>query len=617
MLTRQMALDFEQSLAQQADLNSSIANFLTHHFPEYEVSQHSPLNEGETVTYSIVVKFRGALTADVPDSLALVVEIVENLDMATLEACYDKLAAAKVIGQLCQRQTIIIARQSNLTLSVIAEALHRKNSGADSEQWLDMVVAFGSGLVSYGAHFPGDPQFGGFLYHTAHPLNTAVTPFYIGLLTNPTATPFSDCLYPIVCNFIVVRKLARAAEAELLKPVEHTQSVMMVVGYQYNLAGKLRSVPDDQYMGRRMPVLPIEITAGNRVLGHVRFIEWQDGGVILVAGEFPLEMFVVFTGSRFPAASYRREGFVLSSVLPLNLEAFNRLLLTMQMRSNFAFRTQESGVIVQQVAEEGTSNPIVARLHLGVLNMRDAVPQGAIDIPAFDRAFELITSNLRNARAGAKIIEELFSSFQDGIQSGRIVNRRNGVIQVSQPIDQPLNEAVENFINSAGRALKTGMQRAVKAAGADIGFLYKKQHGFEQGVTALAQTDPLLAEYLRQARTGWTETLITLRNGLEHDDRILPTVLPRVVGNIVTVDEPVLANKPIRDFANFNVDRLCHFIEDILVHVIQQKLRAGFVFEEIPIAAREAGCALRFRLSAGRNTVGWQLNYTNTPFINC
>jgi hypothetical protein len=340
--------------------------------------------------------------------------------------------------------------------------------------------------------------------------------------------------------------------------------------------------------------------------------------VIFLTGEFPLELFLVFMGNHFPVEGYRRPKFTFTSVTPLSRAGFNTLLNTMRGRSSFTFRTPpEPAVIMQQISNEGTANPVVARLHLGILTLRDAAPPNAIDVEAFDRALDIVISNLRNARAGANLVDELFSSYQANIQAGTIITRGGGGIQISQSIEQPLNEAVENFINNTGRALKTGMQRAVKAAGGNIGLLFTKDRPFEEARQQLEQTDPLLAEYLRQARSDWTQGLIALRNTLEHEDRILPTIVPRLNGQTIEIDEPTIGTRTVRGFAHFHVDRLCRFIEDVLVHVIQQRLRDGFIFEEIPIANRTEGCATRFRLGAGHHTAGWRLTYTPTKFVDC
>jgi hypothetical protein len=79
-------------------------------------------------------------------------------------------------------------------------------------------------------------------------------------------------------------------------------------------------------------------------------------------------------------------------------------------------------------------------------------------------------------------------------------------IHVDESVDRELGQEAEAFINAAARAIKKGMQDVAAVLGVNIGFLFQKQAAFDAGVAALQASDPALAEYLRQARTVWSES---------------------------------------------------------------------------------------------------------------
>ena len=87
--------------------------------------------------------------------------------------------------------------------------------------------------------------------------------------------------------------------------------------------------------------------------------------------------------------------------------------------------------------------------------------------------------------------------------------------------DKELRKHTAEFLTSAGRSLKQGMQSVAKVLGIEIGFFFKDLNAFEKGLAKLSITHRELADYRREART-WAERLNLHRNKVEHEGWALP-----------------------------------------------------------------------------------------------
>jgi hypothetical protein len=89
----------------------------------------------------------------------------------------------------------------------------------------------------------------------------------------------------------------------------------------------------------------------------VQFLRWQDGGVILLRGEMPLEMLLVFLG---PVAArsgiVRRPGLQISYAMPITEADFQAMLAPFHRQSNMVVRPDETSWVVKKFADEGSSS---------------------------------------------------------------------------------------------------------------------------------------------------------------------------------------------------------------------------------------------------------------------
>jgi len=560
------------------------------------------------------------------DRLACAIDVTHTLDLNGLRQAYARIAHAKALKKSPAARDIlhttvtfgvIFAVAAAVPLEQLADELDRLNRQTPTAYWPDMVVIALNGLISYGVQFPGEAKVSGQWLPPAEGATAAYVPAtYIVMIVKPSrGYTFNQMMCIVLAHLSIFSPGANLPDREgIVKGVPNTAFTQ--AGYQFNLAGELRPVPPDQVQGRMLPQRPFLVQDRNgETLAAVRFLKWQDGGVILLWGKLPLEEIVVFLGSRAvlqKAGTIKREGLQISHVLPITEQDFHGMLQRLQQRSNMIVRSDPGKFVVQKFADEGASSPFMARLFIGVLKLGDALPDS--EKQSFEAAYEPLITTLLEIRAIAKELVELYTDHSKKIADGIIVQMQGPTVHITENIDRPLRKKVDEFLTTATRSFKDKMQRVTNALGVPIGFLYQKPDGFERGGEALAQTDACLATYLREARR-WGNVLVEARNDLEHKGWMLPRVGHVVNGSSVSLVEPTFKGQPVTAFVNEMTDRLICFVEDVTVHCIQRRMPPGLSLTEIPLSQRAAEMPARFQLTLTNGGMPlWQISYHATAF---
>ena len=159
------------------------------------------------------------------------------------------------------------------------------------------------------------------------------------------------------------------------------------------------------------------------------------------------------------------------------------------------------------------------------------------------------------------------------------------------------------------------MQNLATALHLDIGFLFKKQSAFDTGITALRNTDPVLAGYLQTTRDSWSGSLVHRRNEIEHTGWTLPRVGYEQVCNGVKAHEPLIDGTPLTEFVSFMLDRLCCFVEEFTAYGLQKQMPREIMIREIPPTERPADMQERFRVTlTNGGHAPWKLAYHGSRF---
>lgn len=563
------------------------------------------------------------------DSLACVIDAYERMDLEQFREAYQRVASAKRLKKtpplnlggpvyITATLGIIFAIQAAIPVEKFAEELERLNAQNPSEQWPDMIVVLSAGIINYAVQFPGAEIEGDFLVPPKQALSNNLPPFYVVTVMKPTGTQTFNKMFAFLIGHLTVFSPGANLPDRLAVLGGVPDLAITLSGYQCDLKGQLVPVPRQFYRDRYLapPPLRIEDRHG-KLLATVRFLPWQDGGVVILKGSFPLEGLLIFAGRDALKGQniFNRPDAKISSVLPITQQDFNEMLARMQNQSNIVVRREPLNLVSQKLADEGSSSPFWARLFLGILRLADVVFSDAGKREEFHKITDLLINELLNTRSAAGEINKLWSEHARKITQGEIVRVEASMLHISENIDAELRRQTESFLNTATRALKGSMQDVATFFGVNIGFLFQKQNLFVQAVEQLATTDAALAEYLRQTRTYWSEILLTSRIALEHDRWMLPRVAySRHAGGACAI-EPQIAGQPVSQFANFMLNRLFCFVEEVSAHCLEKCMPQGVTITEIPLSNRAAEKPERFQvtLTPGGMPV-WSISYHQTTF---
>jgi len=562
------------------------------------------------------------------DSVACVIDVNESLDTEMLRGAYGRVACAKRLKkgpppnvQCCPVTNvtlgIVFARNATVPIEELAEELDRLNRQHPDREWTDMVVVLSSCVINYVGQFPGEGITGDFLPPVEGAAARHLPPAYVVLVVRPTGR----FTFNKMCGFLMAH-LALFFSGTGASPWHDIlegspREALTITGYQYNLAGNLMPVPRQFYNDRYLPPRPflIEDQQGN-LLATLQFVPWQDGGVVLLRGNFPLTPLLIYLGKDVLAKGevVSLPGGQISNVLPMTQEDFHQMLQCVQRQSGLVVKLDPAKSVIQKMADEGSCSPFMARLYMGLLRLRDVVFPERAEQDVFDSPYRALIQALLNARTASQQINQLVSDHFVRLARGEIAKVSGHMLIVEMPIDKELRKEVETFLNCAVRTLKQGMQEVATALGKDIAFLFKKQGAFEDGIRALAGNDPSLASYLAETRT-WSERLISCRNAMEHDGWILPGVKYAEVSGTIHADEPEISGQKVSGFAVFIVDRLACFVEEVSVHCLAARMPAGVAVTEIPLSHRDAEMPLRFQPTtrAGGMPI-WSISYHQRSF---
>lgn len=573
-------------------------------------------NSGQTTeVYSSVIHNDGSEPGAVPvDNVAAVIDCYDVLTTETLEVAYQRIKTMKYLGKTdrpgapegeTQMTTgIIVARHSNLTLEQISSEVDRMNGIVPSHYWPDAVAALSLGVVNYSAHVPASERSGDFFLPAEAVAAHSPSP---SVWVQKVIWPVGDLAFNKVASLIMARVAIFQPGVqvpdyrELIKDMPSHAAVTQT--YQFNLANTLVAMTREQAIAAQLPQDTFNIVSGKKKLGSVQYQSWQDGGVFIVRGAFPIDLFLVFLNEVVPGLSaehlqyFRGSDVQVSYVLPISQRQFFQTLSIFERRSsNISIQRETAKLLMQKVGDEGSSSPFVARLMIGILGIRDSVYDNKAGRNHFDELYDPVLSGLRNARETSQDIGKEWEQHRAKVESGAIVSASGRTVNISENIDHSLKRDLESFLNTAVRTIKHSLQVLANDLGVDTGFLFQKESAFQAGITKVRASDSMLADYLLAARQ-WSEPLVLTRNNLEHGTIPSPKVSYMLDSFPVRAEEPRFEGQPITEFTNKVLERICCFVEEIAVFCLRRNLPRGFEVTEVPLAERDPSIPVRFHVT--------------------
>ncbi len=607
-------------------LNATLNGFLT--WPFRADSACIVDSDGRKAAFDTVIYAASGKESQDPaitiasDAAASVIHAVRDLGVGEMRSGYESIAAVKRLKRTHAPEAgsintsplgIILAVDSTLSIKDIAQLVFRRNRDHPSTEWPDMIAVLTKGTVNYAAQIEGAGIEASFTLPNFS--SRLVPPMYIHVFMRGVGLFAFNSMCGLL--FMHLQTFSPGTNLPNSKVVlEGVSDLGMTFGaYQFNLQGKLVPVPNEEYLAALYRPFPfrIEDDSGN-LLAHIQAIPWQDGAAIRVRGKLPLEPFLAFLGrAGSDARIFPQADGAISSVLPIGKAEFRELLARIQAQTSMKVKPEEPKMVFSKMADEGTSSPFVTRLSLGILRFRDYVFPDRAQHEKFDEAYEFVFTTVSNMRANAKKIAEMIEAHYASVASGRAARLKGHMIHIEESVDFELHNAVAEFLNSSVRVLKDAMQKLLVVLHLNVGCLYRKTGGFKTGIAALRKTDPPLANYLQETRK-WSEPLISIRNDL-HEGWLLPKFSYKENSGTIEVQEPQILDQTASAFVNHMTDRVCCFVEEVLIHAFQARMPPGLSVAEIPISDRKPVAPERFEatfVSGGTNI--WRIAYHESKF---
>lgn len=556
------------------------------------------------------------------ESVAVAFDVVHTLDLESLSASYDRIAAAKamhkvtpVSGKANAEPTlgIILSADAAVSLDDLAQEVRRLNEGKHSDQWVDAIAVGAKGKIGLSLQWVGSKKINGSLL-PASPGYTAngVYAFYAPLAIAATGPDTFNATMDLVAVQLLRWNDGYVTPGQETITAGMSRQSIVVTGYMPDLSGRLLPAPYEQYDGRRLPPKQVLLVpkGGKEPMGAMSFMKWLDGGVIMLRGKIPLEMMMVFMAGAVDKTALKinkltHDDLQVSMVLPINERHYATLLRNIQQRGGFDVKQDAGKFVIQKLADEGANSPFMARVCIAPLKLIENSDRKE----AFSHAYETLMTTLMEIRDMAKEVATKWGDYVRKVEDGSTVRFVNGDIHIDEYVDKPLARLVNEFLSAATRSFKDRMQGVTKTLDVDIGCLYQKDAKFERGVAKLEQNNPRLAAYLCEARV-WGSALVEARNGLDHGGWRLESTPIAEAGGKVSVTEPNISGVPVTQWVACVADRIACFVEDITIHCIQQRLGAGITLAEIPLAERDAEMPVRFKpIVIDRVTPAWEIRY--------
>jgi hypothetical protein len=511
---------------------------------------------------------------------------------------------------------MIVACDCDRPLEQFVDTIATLNANILSTRWADAVAVLSRGMINYAVQFEGGKIGGDFILpNKAGAMQFAM---YVHVMVSCPGT----YTFNRTCGFLFMhlgcfsRKTSLPTNQMVMEGVP--QIAVNVRAYMFDGTDHLVPVPDEmrQDRGYGLQLMPYRVESQRgELLSRVQFVPWLGGAAIRVYGDLPLMPFILLLGKvdRAPQQMKTPDGTI-SSILPIGRPQFELMLARFNRQSNVIIKREQPSWTVTKMADEGTASPFMARLFLNILDLRKSALETKADIDAFEKPYELVLMSSITVRDLAREIGELLTDHRSKIERGIGVRIDGRTIHLDEPIDKELRRLVESFLNSSNRVMFTGMKEVAKALHLDIGFFFKKESTFLNGVTTLHGIDPDLAAYCQKART-WSDMLNTVRNEMEHNFWSVPRVQYRIDQRSVVVLEPEVMGRTVSNFTTVVTDRILCFVEEVCVHGLQRRMPESISITEIPLAQRPVERPERFRLcTVGGGMPLWKILYHDTTF---
>jgi hypothetical protein len=249
-------------------------------------------------------------------------------------------------------------------------------------------------------------------------------------------------------------------------------------------------------------------------------------------------------------------------------------------------------------ADFGTSEPWVARTWISITRIREFV-YFAEEREAFDRLHTAIIENLHECFNAMRLLHKIIAERQAKVGSQEIFRLQGPLLDITENIDFPMNQALKDFFIKGNIALNH-LSPLAKFIGYQIHFINDKNDAeFERKAEKLISKSPEatpLISVLRAHRNSWHKAFLSLRGAIEHEPLLRLRVNYIREQNNVRAEFPLINGMPIVDITRKLWEFLYTFVEDILAVLLSQKLPSLVTLRQIPKEQRDPTMPIKYEV---------------------
>lgn len=576
---------------------------------------------------SPVYKYDGANQIVSADAVAAIMEVKAVLNKSQLEEAFAKIEEVKKlkkrpISEMDQKATaseltttgtlgIILGFGSDISLAKLAEHSLELNEKYETAHRPDIIVVLDIGVINYTAQFVGARNMGD--VGVASGDEFVIPPCYVHLVAREDGAFSLNRLFTHLFSHLALYP-RRPSIPPFSVLLEGTSSIPHPLGvYQYNTERRLvRYEPPPTTPSERNPIIRVRHKATKEELATLTYIPWQDGGVIRKKGKIPLLALLVWFTKGEPPRTMQVEDTELSMVIKVTRPEFEKWPATIERQSDMTatleipppFEVREMGI-------EGTGEPFIARVFLGLVDMASNTLSQQ-DKNAFDDRFMGTLNPALGLRSALLNIRKLIASHREALQKGTIVRKAQPDPLLSERIDNPLRSHTVNFLEMAGAIIK-GLPSTMKFFEINVDYMADREQRFAKGCERNEGKHPELVSYLRKLRLSLLDIDEQFRK-MRVEGWNLSNVKYKVSDDVVSMVEPLIGSEPIREYIERVFSVLALTIEEVIMYGFQNSLDGPLAIAEIPLEQRDPANAQRFKRTLRGSEPTWQLKWTSKGF---
>ena len=505
---------------------------------------------------------------------------------------------------------IILGFGSDISLEKLAQHCVELNEKYETAHRPDIIVVLDVGVINYTAQFVGARNM---LDLAVSDDEFVIPPCYVHLVFREDGAFSLNRLFTHLLSHLALYP-RRPSIPPFSVLLEGTSSIVHTLGvYQFNTERRLvqyeaqPATPSEQN-----PIIRVRHKGSKEELATLTYIPWQDGGVIRKKGKIPLLALLVWFTKGEPPRTMQVEDTELSVVMKVTRPEFEKWPATIERRSDMTATLEIPPPFeMRQIGTEGTAEPFVARVFLGLIDMATQTLSQQ-DKKVFDVRFTGTLNpalGLRNALVG---IRKLIAGHKEALKKGTIVRKAQADPLLSERIDNPLRSHTVHFLEMAGAIVKN-LPSAMKFIQINIDYMADSEQRFARGYERNEARHPALVAYLRALRPALLDIDEQFRK-MRAEGWNLANVKYELKDGVVSMVEPLVGREQVNTYVERVFSILALAIEEVIMYGFQRNLTNSITISEIPLDQRNPTDAQRFKRTLRGSEPAWQLKWTGKNF---